>query len=158
MSAALAHVQENLPQVGGASPTIPVDRVAFRHQVMNVQNELAKLPQIDAPVFHHFAPGSYARECHLPAGTLVIGKIHRHSHINVISKGRVTVLTESGMVEMQAPYTFVSEAGTKRAVYSHEDTVWTTIHVSTETDLAKLEAELIAPDYAALPAVLEGAT
>ena len=39
------------------------------------------------PVQHHFAPGAYGREMTLPAGLVVVGKIHKHAHINVISKG-----------------------------------------------------------------------
>jgi hypothetical protein len=130
-------------------PTTPVvpDQQKFRHQVMVVQEELAKLPQLDCPLNHHFAPGAYAREILLPAGSLVIGKIHKHSHINVISKGRVSVMTEHGRVDMQAPHTFVSQVGTKRVVYAHEDTVWTTVHVTEETELEKLEDEIIAKTY-----------
>ena len=37
--------------------------------------------------------------------------------------------------------------GTKRAVYAHPDVVWTTIHLTNETDLDKIEAEVIAPTY-----------
>ncbi len=99
---------------------------------------------------HHFAAGSYGREIELPEGVLVVGKIHRHSHVNVISKGRALCATQDGVVELRAPFTFVSKPGTKRAVYALEDTVWTTIHVTNETDLAKIEAELIAPSFEAL--------
>lgn len=99
---------------------------------------------------HHFAPGSYAREIELPADSLVVGKIHRHAHVNVLSKGRCLVATEEGIVELVAPLTFVSKPGTKRVVLALEDTVWTTVHVTEETDLERIEAAIIAPDYAAL--------
>lgn len=96
---------------------------------------------------HHFAPGAYARELFVPAHRLVVGKIHKHAHINVLSQGKCTVFTEDGLVDLEAPATFVSSPGTKRAVLTHTDIVWTTVHVSNETDLAKLEAELIVPSY-----------
>jgi quercetin dioxygenase-like cupin family protein len=96
---------------------------------------------------HHYAEGSYAREMLIPKGAIIIGKIHRHSHVNVISKGRIYVATEFGSEILQAPYTFISKPGTKRAVYALEDTVWTTIHVTEETDLEKIEEVVIAPDY-----------
>jgi hypothetical protein len=35
-------------------------------------------------------------------------------------------------------------------VYALEDTVWTTIHITEETDLDKIEDYVIAKDYAAL--------
>ena len=100
------------------------------------------------PVKHHFAPGSYGREMTLPAGMVVVGKIHKHAHINVISKGRVQVFTEQeGVLELAAPCTFVSSPGTKRVVHVLEETVWTTVHVTDKTDLAKIEREVIATDF-----------
>ena len=99
------------------------------------------------PVKHHFAPGSYGREMTLPAGLVVVGKIHKHAHINVISKGRVQVFTEQeGVLELAAPCTFVSRPGTKRVVHVLEETVWTTVHVTDKTDLAEIEREVIATD------------
>ena len=100
------------------------------------------------PVKHHFAPGSYGREMTLPAGLVVVGKIHKHAHINVISKGRVQVFTEQeGVLELAAPRTFVSSPGTKRVVHVLEETVWTTVHVTDKTDLAEIEREVIATDF-----------
>jgi hypothetical protein len=100
------------------------------------------------PVQHHFAPGAYGREMSLPAGMVVVGKIHKHAHVNVISKGRVQVFTEhEGVQELCAPCTFVSSPGTKRVVHVIEDTVWTTVHVTNRTDLAEIEREVIAPDF-----------
>lgn len=121
--------------------------VALEHAL---RDHPAALGPDDFVTRHHFAPGSYARELEIPADTLIVGKIHRHAHVNVVSKGRCLVATEDGIVELIAPLTFVSKAGTKRAVYALEDTVWTTVHVTNETDLVKIEAAIIAPDYAAL--------
>ena len=100
------------------------------------------------PVQHHFAPGAYGREMTIPAGLVVVGKIHKHAHINVISKGRVQVFTEQdGVLERAAPCTFVSSPGTKRVVHVLEETVWTTVHVTDKTDLAEIEREVIATDF-----------
>ena len=100
------------------------------------------------PVQHHFAPGAYGREMTIPAGLVVVGKIHKHAHINVISKGRVQVFTEQdGVLELAAPCTFVSSPGTKRVVHVLEETVWTTVHVTDKTDLAEIEREVIATDF-----------
>lgn len=120
---------------------------SFRSNILELQATLALYPQIDPPLKHHFAEGSYGREIFIPAGSMVIGKIHRHSHVNVISMGRVFVATEFDSEVLQAPYTFVSKPGTKRAVYALTDTIWTTIHVTPETDLQKIEDEVIAPDF-----------
>jgi hypothetical protein len=96
---------------------------------------------------HYFANGLYAREIFIPKGTLLTGKIHKTEHLNIVSKGEISVLTEAGPQRVKAPFTIVSLPGTKRVGYAHEDTVWTTIHATTETDLEKLEAELIAESH-----------
>jgi len=103
------------------------------------------------PLRHMFAPGTYAREMTLPAAHIIIGKIHKHAHVNILSKGKVAVVTEDGVRVFTAPYSFVSEPFTKRIVYVIEPTIWTTIHSTTSTDLAEIEAELIATNYDNLP-------
>lgn len=120
----------------------------YYKKVFDLQKSLLELEQLDIPVEHHFAPGNYARECFLPAGSVVIGKVHRHSHVNIISKGKVTVATSEGLHEYEAPLTFISEAGAKRALIVHEDTVWTTVHPNpTDTqDLTLIEADVIVPE------------
>lgn len=125
-----------------------------REHILRLQRALQGAPDSVGPeafvTRHHFADGSYGREIELPAGSLVVGKIHRHSHVNVVSKGRCLVATDEGVHEITAPYTFVSSPGTKRVVLALEDTVWTTCHTTNETELDRIEADVIAPDYAAL--------
>ena len=101
---------------------------------------------------HHFAPKVYGREILLPAGSDVVGKIHRHAHLNVIVKGRALVATEFGSHEVKAGDIFVSEPGAKRAVHAIEDTVWMTIHPNEADtqDLEQIEEYVIAPSYDAL--------
>lgn len=111
----------------------------------------------DCELNHYFTPKdekygccTYAREMLIPKGTLIIGKIHRHQHLNFITKGKVKVFTEFGNKYLTAPCTFISEVGLKRAVYAEEDTLWTTIHLTEyvgESNLDKIESEIIAPSY-----------
>lgn len=115
-----------------------------------IRGEGLDLGAESCPVQHFFAPGCYAREITMPEGLVVIGKIHRHAHVNVISHGKVRVLTYEGWREYTAPCTFVSTPGTKRVVFIVEDTVWTTVHVTEETDLAAIEREVIMTDYTEL--------
>ena len=139
------------------------DKVKFRQDVLTIEEGLkqkvasGELAPDDSPLKHYFSPidekygcCAYAREILLRKGSLVIGKIHRHQHLNIISKGKVTVFTEFGKKELEGPCTFVSEVGLKRAVYAHEDTIWTTIHLTAytgEENLDKVEDEVIAPNY-----------
>ena len=142
------------------SPVV-LDECVTREKIMALQNMLLGIREqlgletipgntdSDCPVTHHFAPGLYAREIFIPAGFVIIGKIHKHAHVNTISRGHVVVATEFGKTELKAPATFVSQPGTKRAVVALEDTVWTTYHPTEETDLSKIEEHVIAPSFEA---------
>lgn len=120
-----------------------------RKDIINLQSAMEEMESTldDFPVSHHFAPGVYARQMFLPKSNVIIGKIHKHAHLNILSKGKVAVSTEGGLEEITAPATFTSYAGTKRAVHVIEDTIWTTIHVTNETNLDKIEDEVIAKDF-----------
>jgi hypothetical protein len=85
----------------------------------------------------------------IPKGMLVIGKIHQHGHLNIISKGKCAVSTPWGQEILEAPLMFKSEPGTKRAVIALEDTVWTTFHENPDNtqDLKVLEAQVISPSF-----------
>jgi len=124
-------------------------RLEIRTAITGLQSLMETLPSClnDCVLKHYFAPGVYAREMTIPKDVYIIGKIHRHAHLNIISKGSVSVMTEFGPMKMTAPYTFVSEVGTKRVVRADEETVWTTIHVTDETDLEKIEDYVIAKTY-----------
>ena len=133
-----------------------LDKKEIRKEILHLEDAMRKRPDVligDNPQFplkHTFAPGVYVREIFIPKGSLIVGKIHKHGHLNVVSKGRVLVVTEFEEIEIDAskePYTFTSEPGTKRVVYTLEDTVWTTVHLTEETDLEKIENEIIAKDY-----------
>ena len=100
------------------------------------------------PLRHTFAPGAYARQLLIPAGSIVVGKIHKHAHLNMLMVGLAVVATEDGIQEYAAPYVFTSQPGTKRVVAAVTDVIWVTVHVTEETDLAKIEEQIIAPSYA----------
>ena len=101
-------------------------------------------PQLNLQVVHHFSEGVYARELHIPAGTILVGEIHKFKNLNILSQGSMQVSTEEGIATVDAPFTVVSPAGTKRIAYTLTDCVWTTIHGTNETDLNKIEKHFIA--------------
>lgn len=121
-----------------------------RKRLYDLSQAIGELPDVDCPLQHQFAPGVYMRTIRIPAGAVVVGKIHKHSHANVLSQGTVSVMTEEGGLEqLTGPVSMVSPAGCKRAVYAHTDVVWTTIHclpVET-TDLAEIEEHVIAKTF-----------
>lgn len=131
------------------------EKLRIRSLIYGLQDMMLDLPEedrieTDPLLTHYFAPGVYVRQMHIPKGMVVVGKIHKTKHVSIISSGHVTVATESGREDIYGPYTFINQPGDKRAVYAHEDTIWTTIHPTDETDLEKIEDEVIAKDYAEL--------
>ena len=130
-----------------------IDRM---EQALN-QMQLEGIPGLDLPVKHTFTDGVYIREMTIPADSIIVGKIHRHSHLNYITKGKVTVLTKAGLQTLEGPCSMISEAGTKRALYTHTDTIWTTVHAnpSNITDTDELEKDIITVDYSPFP-LLQG--
>lgn len=99
-------------------------------------------PDTLTPV-HRFINGLYARELTMPAGTLIVGKRHARMHKVIMTKGRCTVYTERGQEELTAPCSFMSPAGEKRVLIIHEETTWTCVHPTNETDLVEVERDLI---------------
>ena len=90
---------------------------------------LEYLPAIDCPLTHRFCDGQYIREIVMPAESLVTSAIHKTQHPFIISKGKVSVSIDGGEWEyFEAPHTGITQAGTRRVLYIHEDCVWTTIH------------------------------
>lgn len=123
-----------------------------RDSLLRLEQALRRLPQVEIEPAHTFAKGLYARTITIPKGTVLTGKIHKHSHLNVILRGDISVLTEHGVQRFTGPCVLVSSAGIKRAGYTHEETVWMTVHATEQTDLKALEDELIAPSFDALDA------
>ena len=113
-------------------------------RVDEIELAVAGLPDVETPLTHIFTPGLYAREIFMPAGSLVVSKIHKTEHPYVISKGRVSVWTEEdGVAELSAPFTGVTKPGTRRVLYVHEDCVWTTFHVADEENVEAIEERII---------------
>ncbi len=99
------------------------------------------------PLVHSYGDGCYIRQIFMPAGTLIISKIHKKTHPYFVMTGKAWVATENGVELIQAPYQDITQAGTQRLLYILEDMVWITTHVTEETDLDKIEEEIIAKDF-----------
>lgn len=119
-------------------------------QIERLEAEVRALPQVEIPTDHAFAPGLYVRTITIPKGATLTGKVHSTEHVFIISRGEMTLVSDGVRLRVKAPFQCIGRAGIKRAGYAHEETVCTNIHITEETDLSRLEAELIVPD--ALPA------
>ena len=138
-----------MPTVGLAIPLSNSVSVPHSHirKIEGFENQMREMEQLDIPVKEHFSKGVYAREITIPKGAIVSGEIHKYANLNILSKGELSIATENGVIRVKAPFTVVSPPGTKRLAYAHEETVWTTIHGTDETDTKVIEDTFIAHSF-----------
>lgn len=125
--------------------------IKVRNVIQATEDKMLKIPGAMVgdcfPLKHIFADGCYVREITMPKGMLLTSKIHKVTHPYFVLKGDVSVLTEEGVVRIKAPFSGITKAGTKRILYIHEETIWTTVHVTKHKDIKKIEKQIIAKDY-----------
>ena len=126
------------------------ERICQFEQALSGLGDAIGSTDINKQVTHHFGTGVYGREMYIPQGQVITSKIHRGKTMNFIMAGVIGVVSEEGHKIYQAPYVFVSGPFTKRIVIAHTDVIWATAQGSHETDLDKLEDELIAKDFTEL--------
>ena len=113
------------------------------YEPKKVEDASRELPQLDIPVEHFFAPGTYGRMMIMEPGIYLVGKTHKHAHLAVLLEGTIQVISKYGSAIFEAPYIVNVNAGDKRAFKSLTKVKWMTIHATTETDLVRLESELV---------------
>ena len=119
--------------------------------VADLQAVMRQMPQAQLETSHYFADGMYCRVVPRPAGCVIVGKVHKREHFYMVVKGAVAVVQDGAEEKVyEAPAIIVSKAGSKRAVVALVDSVCLTVHRTDETDLDKIEAELIEHDPTAL--------
>jgi len=97
----------------------------------------------ELPVDHCFSPGVYGRVLHIPAGNIIVGRIHKEPCLNILLCGDIVIRMDDGSkARMSAPFVFKSEAGRQKIGVALTDTVWMTVHPNPadETDPDKLVA------------------
>ena len=107
---------------------------------------LAKHERVELPVKHMFTKGMYIREIRIPADTMLTSMTHKTEHPFVISEGAIKVTSDNeGSQYYEAPYTGITKPNTRRALHALTDVVWTTFHVTDETDVEKICEEILEP-------------
>jgi hypothetical protein len=124
-----------------------VKREPTPDQLQRFAAVLAASPQIEVPVEHLFTPGMYVRKCTIQADAYVLGKKHRHQHPTLLVRGECTINTDEGMVRITAPHMWISQEGAQRALYTHTQCEFVTVHLNPDDtrDLEAIEAEVIVP-------------
>ena len=73
---------------------------------------------------HDFTDGLYLRRLILKKNTTIVSGIHRRDHVWFLLVGSITVSSEDGVENYQAPYIGFSKAGTQRAIYASDYSVF----------------------------------
>ena len=104
------------------------------------------------PVTHHLKDGLYTREIFMPKGTLVVSFIHKQNHPSFFLKGEMSVLLDTGEVKkIKAPMKVMTEIGTQRVAYIHEDTTWVCVYRTDAKTIKEAEEEVYTENYKDLP-------
>lgn len=131
-----------------------------REYIALVAEKLLVGEKRELEVKHTFLDGMYVRELFIPKGTLLVGKIHKQACVNIVSKGDISILTETGSARVKAGYSVASPAGIQKLGFAHEDTVFVNVFRTDETDPEKIEQAIAWDSYEqaalALPQIIEG--
>ena len=73
---------------------------------------------------HDFAPGIYLRQMTMNEDSVVLGAVHKRDHAWFLLKGYITVVSEDGEQDYEAPYLGFSKAGIQRVIYAHEESIF----------------------------------
>ena len=119
--------------------------------IISVQGTTGEVMHKANPVKHTFAGGCYIREIYNPAHELIVTKIHKKEHPFFLMKGEMSILTEEGIQNIKAPYQGVTKPGTKRAIYTHEECIFITVHATENTTIEDVEDEVVCTKYEDLP-------
>lgn len=122
-----------------------------REKIEALQAAIVQMPQCqDMKTDHYFNGGMYCRRVWRPAGTLIVGKIHKVPHFFLCASGEIISWSETGMRHLMPGDVIESQPGTKRVTLALTDAIGITIHKTDKTDLDEIEAELIEPEHGAL--------
>lgn len=126
------------------------DPLEVRDWITALTKYIQSLPgevQIDMPVKHTFLQGMYMRELFIPKGTVLVGKIHKMECMNIVSKGDISVITETGSARVKAGYSVVTPAGMQKVGVAHEDTIFVNVFRTDETNPDTIEDALAWSSY-----------
>lgn len=128
------------------------DPLVVRAAIIRLTQMMMALPNSEKREFelkHTFLNGMYMREMFIPKGSILIGKVHKLPCMNIVSKGDISVLTETGSARIKAGYSINSPAGIQKVGYAHEDTIFINVFRTDETDIEKIEHAIAFDSYEA---------
>ena len=115
-------MQQDLVKAWDMLPLTWTNKVAY------LTHQFLKLEQTECPVEHIFEGDKYIREMTIPAGTLFLGRTHRHGHEVQLLKGSVIHVTEHGKFPVDAYHSVHTTPGYNMVAYIVTDVVCRSVH------------------------------
>jgi len=123
----------------------------IRERIKNLKDRLLAVQnKAEMPVEHTLIDGVYTRKLFIPKDTILVGKIHLKECVNIVAKGDISILTETGTGRFQAGHVAVSGPGIQKVGYAHEDTVFINVFRTDQTSIEQIEQEIATESYTAL--------
>mgnify|MGYP003644690740 FL=1 len=127
----------------------------FHKQIMEMEgcvNHHTDEMEEQCPVEHHLSDGLYTREVFMPKGALVVSFIHKQAHPSFFLSGEMSVLLDTGEVKrIKAPMKVMTDIGTQRVAYMHEDCTWACVYRTDASTIEEAEKEVYTLDFRELP-------
>lgn len=125
--------------------------IAIPEKISKLQAVMLTMPQAQGLITeHYFAGGMYCRKLFRPAGTVIVGKVHKVSHFFICTKGEILVWSGEKTRRLLPGDVIESRPGTKRATYAVTDAIGMTVHKTDKTDVDEIEKELLEDEPEAL--------
>ncbi len=122
-------------------------KISEFEDVVNNHPNKSNYPHEINPVKHTFVDGQYIREIFNPAGLFIVTKIHNKAHPFFLMQGEMSIFSQNGIERIKAPYHGITEIGTKRAIYTHTECVFITVHATDKLSIEEAEEEIIAQSF-----------
>lgn len=144
MEIATASMSENL-----AEKAVMRENILDFQQMLSEQDGAFFGDSDLCPVKHYFADGVYMREMFVPKDTVITGKIHNLSHVNILVSGTMEVATEDGVGVITGPCSFVTRAGVMKVGHSRTPCIWINVHpnIDNTQDIDELENRLVSSSH-----------
>lgn len=102
-----------------------------------------QIEDLGGEITHHFSDGLYAKEAFVPVGTAILKHTHDFSHLSILAKGKVAVMTGEKIDIVEAPACIEIKANVTHGIKAITDCVWFCIHATNEKDPDKVDEILI---------------
>ncbi len=122
-----------------------IENLSTKRQLDALEALITEMPKVETTLSHQFEDGIYMRELTIPAGTICTSRTHKTNNLFFIFYGEMLIWDEKNKWEhIEAVYRGRTKKGTKRIIYTIENSIWVTVHPNFDDcrDIEELENRL----------------